>query len=269
MPKLPCAAARKSRSVANPIALHIEPAAQFMTEHQNKSNARLPDAGTELSKAQAEIINLHVLLASCREQASEQALRDAAKADELRHRARNTMTLIRSAFGRTMETGKSLQDAEMHFCGRLDVLAHYMWPVTGRVDGMADVESVLRDELRNFQYGDASNITISGPELALRFEQAQPFALLIHELVTNALKFGALSIATGKLTVTWENLDQCFELTWLERDVPIAVSAPVHLGFGRELIEDALPYQLGATTSFALQTDGLVCKIKLPLSSGA
>jgi two-component sensor histidine kinase len=154
----------------------------------------------------------------------------------------------------------------MHFCGRLDVLAHYMLPHSGRWDATVDLENVIRDELRNFQFGDAPGIAIAGPDTALSLEQAQSFALMIHELTTNALKFGALSVQNAQLSVTWELHDGCLKLVWAETGVPIVVSAPVHRGFGLEFIEEALPYQIGAITQFERRPGGVVCTIELQLA---
>lgn len=221
--------------------------------------------GVEPESVRAESAKLRDQLTQAELHSSEQARRHALAGEELQHRARNTMALVRSAFQRTVETGRSLEEIEMHFCGRLDVLTHYMLPRTGQLDATIDVENIIRNELRSFEFGDAPGIAIKGPHASLSLNQAQPFALMIHELATNALKFGALCVPNATLSVTWSLHDQCLKLTWAETGVPIVVSAPLAKGFGQEYIEEALPYQLGAITQFVRQPGGILCTVQLHL----
>lgn len=185
---------------------------------------------------------------------------------ELEHRARNTLALIRSTFLRTMEASQSLEDAEMHFLGRFDVLARYQLS-PGALDGAVDLQSLIRNELRNFQFGDDAGIFVAGPDVALSLDRAQPLALAIHELVTNALKFGALVTPGAELRVNWTTSEEVLNLEWSETGVPVVSSTPLRTGFGREYIEDALAYQLDAAASFNLRPGGLICSISLPLET--
>ena len=108
--------------------------------------------------------------------------------------------------------------------------------------------------------------------IALRSSTVQTFALALHELATNAVKHGAYSQQQGRLEVRWR-LDHGLDgkpwlhVDWRERDVTISKDAAVRAdGSGRELIEQALPYQLGAKTTFVLEEDGVHCTISLPAS---
>lgn len=238
-----------------------------MTGDRASGSAKAPSTSdTDLENVRADAARLRRQLVKCRRHADEQARCHTLDRDELQHRARNTIALIRSAFRRTVETGLSLEDVEMHFCGRLDVLAHYMLPHSGRRGAMVDVQDLIRNELRNFQFGDAPGITINGNDAALSLEQAQPFALMIHELATNALKYGALSRPNAALSVSWEIDDGRLKLVWAETGVPLVLPAPVPRGFGQEFIEEALPYQTGATTRFERKPGGVRCTIELPLA---
>lgn len=184
---------------------------------------------------------------------------------EVEQRARNTMALVRSVFRRTVDSGQSLEELSMHFCGRLDVLARYQLPRSpGTIDDI-DLEALIRDEFHDFHFGDAPGIVIMGPDAALSAHQAQFFALAIHELVTNALKFGALAGEAGRLSVTWELVDDRLDLVWAETEVAVLSVAPIGKGLGREFIEEGLPYQIGATTSFALRPGGVLVRIGLSL----
>jgi two-component sensor histidine kinase len=113
---------------------------------------------------------------------------------------------------------------------------------------------------------DGPDCTISGPAVRLGQTSAELMGLAIHELVTNSIKFGALAQA-GRLSIDWSIESEQMAFRWAEFGVAIAGSAPRPYGFGRQLIEDALPYQLGATTSFDLKPGGVVCKILIPLSA--
>ena len=91
-------------------------------------------------------------------------------------------------------------------------------------------------------------------------------ALAVHELATNSVKFGALSGGGGRLAVRWSiaaEEPRRLSIEWIETGVAVVAAAPIHSGFGREYIEQALPYQLDATTSFELRPGGLTCRISL------
>lgn len=107
--------------------------------------------------------------------------------------------------------------------------------------------------------------------VALPSSAVQTLALAIHELCTNALKYGALHQPEGRLSDVWrlrqEDGDVWLEVDWRERGVVVSPpndAAPHGSGSGRELIERALPYQLGAKTSFTTKSDGIHCTIALP-----
>jgi two-component system CheB/CheR fusion protein len=95
--------------------------------------------------------------------------------------------------------------------------------------------------------------------------------IALHELVTNAIKFGALAQPGGssRLRISWTVADDALDFEWSERGVPIVAPAPRPEGFGQEYIERVLPYQLDATSSFEVAPGGLTCRIHLPLHQGA
>ncbi|KKC24801.1 hypothetical protein WP12_17580 [Sphingomonas sp. SRS2] len=193
--------------------------------------------------------------------------REAVLRNELQHRVRNMLAIIRSIFSRSMTSGGSIDDIADHFHGRLDTIARYQ--SFHSIDPMrsVDVEQIVRDELHSFQFGDDPVITIEGHEAHINQDVAQLTALAVHELVTNSLKFGALSggDARVRLLIRWTVAGNALTLEWLESGVAIIGAAPLRRGFGREFIEQALPYQIGATTSFDLRPGGLTCIITIPL----
>lgn len=195
-------------------------------------------------------------------------VREAALEGELQHRVRNMLGRIRSVFSRTMDAATSLEEATDHFRGRLDTLSKYHGEVTRSPTGTVDLETLVLDELLNVGPGNESHVSVEGPPVALSHKAAENIGMAVHELVTNALKFGALSERNGHLAVHWqvsEAPDSRLSIEWRESGVPIVASAPRHSGFGREFIEQALPYQLNADTSFELRPGGLLCRLNMLL----
>lgn len=229
--------------------------AKPVTPHSDAAEsmrAQLDDARRELEQAETH----------------RQAARDRATVlqGELQHRVRNMLATIRSVFSRTVAFGGSLEDVADHFNGRLDALARYESAHVTDPGRTVDLEQIVRDELHSFQFGDDPKIRIAGPEVRLGRDVAQSLALAMHELTTNAIKFGALSMVDDRATldIAWTSTDDLVTITWVEQGVPIVASAPLRKGFGREFIEQALPYQLDAKTHFELHPGGISCSITLP-----
>lgn len=116
---------------------------------------------------------------------------------------------------------------------------------------------------------------LDGPlGVRLRSSMVQTLVLGLHELATNALKYGALSQPEGRLQAAWRlrekpNGARQLRIDWEETGVPVFLgfnARPIRRGYGRELIEQALPHQLGAETSYELQAAGLRCTIVLPVA---
>lgn len=195
-------------------------------------------------------------------------LREAALERELQHRVRNMLAKIRLLFSRTMDSADSLEEATDHFRGRLDTLSKYHGEVTRSPTGTIDLETLVLDELLNFGAGADSHVSVEGPAVALSHDMAENVGMAVHELATNAMKFGALSERNGHLDVRWQvsrEPSRRLSLEWRESGIAIVASAPLHSGFGREFIEQALPYQLNADTSFELRPGGLLCRISMLL----
>jgi PAS domain S-box-containing protein len=190
---------------------------------------------------------------------------------ELQHRVRNMLAVVRSVFNRTAEAGGDLEDIAQHFTGRLDALARTQVIVTRSASGMVDLESMIREELLSVGAGDGPNLTVEGPEIAISSKTAETLGLAIHELTTNSLKYGALKISDAHLSIRWESNIHYgdapyLHLVWEEQGVPAVSVQPAREGFGRELIEEALPYRLGAETVLEFRGGGIRCSITLPLS---
>ena len=193
-------------------------------------------------------------------------LRERALRRELQHRVRNVLAVVRSIYRRSRESGASQEEFAEHFEGRLTAVARYQTHVDGTETGGIEVEDMVRDELLETGCLDLPDCTIAGPPIRLSQKPAELMGLAIHELATNSIKFGALAQGAA-LDVAWsfDAARGLLRFRWKESGVSVAGFAPRPTGFGRQLIEEALPYQLGATTSFDLRPGGLDCSIELPL----
>jgi PAS domain S-box-containing protein len=190
---------------------------------------------------------------------------------ELQHRTRNLMAVVRSIAQRTARGSRSLQDFKVKFGDRMDALARVQALLSRlkEADRVA-FDELLRDELRAHQ---GARVTLEGPsDVLLRSSTVQVLAMAIHELATNAMKYGALAQPKGRLTVRWRleppGLDERprLRVEWTETGVTVPPASETQGGAGRELIERALPYQLDAETAYSLGEDGVRCVIRLPVS---
>jgi PAS domain S-box-containing protein len=192
---------------------------------------------------------------------------------ELQHRTRNLIMIVQSIAQQTMESSDSLATFATRFRGRLAALARVQRLLTRSGKARIDVGTLLRLELDALGANELSeHIHLDGPEVALHTSMVQTLALAIHELATNARKYGALSSHPGELEVTWRVDDTPADrphlaLEWIEKCAvpPRGLRRPMRRGYGRELIERALPYTLNAATSYVVGDEGVRCTIDIPL----
>lgn len=188
---------------------------------------------------------------------------------ELQHRVKNILAVVRSIASRTLETTEDLEDFSAHFDGRLRALSRTQNVLTRTAMGRIDLDELVREELLTHAGHGEGQVEIVGPEISLRDRAAEIFALALHELATNAVKYGALSQPKGRVSVTWRMLQTAaggrLSLEWRESGVPALDPSPARHGFGRDLIERGLPYELGAATSLEFLPGGVRCTIELPL----
>lgn len=188
--------------------------------------------------------------------------------NELAHRVRNILAITRSLFSRTVDTAGTLEHAADHFRGRLDALARYHARTASSPHAAFDLETMVFDELLTVSMPDDPRISVVGPEIGLRGAAAELMGLAVHELAVNSIKFGVLASedGAGRLRVSWTVERSKLTFEWVERGVPIVTTAPMRSGFGREFIEQALPFQLGAESSFEIIPGGLVVCLRIPLT---
>ncbi len=182
-------------------------------------------------------------------------------AREVDHRARNALALVNSIVRLTRADGIKSYIAAID--GRIGALARaHTLLAQSRWQG-ADLARLVEEELAPYRTGDAQKITATGPDVSLEPRTAQTLALALHELSTNAAKYGALSIVSGRVQVTWDLRSDSLVLRWIESGGP-AVAPPASAGFGIRVISASVERQLEGEAEFAWDAHGLHCSLTVP-----
>ena len=190
---------------------------------------------------------------------------------DLKHRLRNNLAQTRSIIRRSQETAESPEHFALHLDARIGAVGRMQGALTTAGDAGVELEELVRAELIASAVPERS-YSMQGPVVRLHIKGAECLALAVHELATNSLKFGSLATPHGHLAVTWaiaEGQLPRLRITWLESGTTIASLAPRRRGFGQELIECTLPYELGARTRLMFSPGGVVCEIDVPLEACA
>ncbi|HKR87343.1 MAG TPA: HWE histidine kinase domain-containing protein [Phenylobacterium sp.] len=185
-------------------------------------------------------------------------------AREFAHRMRNTLTLVQAISRRTFTPARPLEDARRDFEARLGALSDAHGALLEASGETAELKGVLIRILRPFGYVPGEpRIRVEGPTVMLRPQAATAVALALHELATNAVKYGALSAPSGRVAVEWRlegEADPELRLTWRESGGPEVV-APPSRGFGSQLIERNLGEALGGSARLEFAREGLRAEI--------
>jgi two-component sensor histidine kinase/FixJ family two-component response regulator len=183
---------------------------------------------------------------------------------ELSHRVKNTLAVVQAIAQQTLRRAKDPAEFTASFGGRIQALSrmHRLLSQSGWQD--ADLQEILQDQLAAHE---ASRVAMSGPPVRLEPQVALHMALMLHELCTNSIKYGALSKAEGAVNVGWGMSDNRLRLQWRERGGP-PVKSPLKRGFGTHLIEQTVKGE-GGTSHMNIGADGLRWEITLPLDAGA
>jgi PAS domain S-box-containing protein len=195
---------------------------------------------------------------------------------ELQHRTRNLLAVVQAIATQTIKASDGLATFHQNFLSRLRALSRVQSLLAHSQRHDVNLRDLVTGELEAHTRGSTA-VTIGGPPVTLPVDLAQPLALALHELATNALKYGALASPDGRLDVIWRvassgSSQSKVVLDWIESGVDLAGSAPrSRNGYGLELIERALPYQLGTKTAVRFAEDGVRCTIEigLPEADGA
>jgi two-component system CheB/CheR fusion protein len=188
---------------------------------------------------------------------------------ELQHRTRNLLAVVQSIAIQSFPRSDVLQA----FTTRLATLGRVQSLISDATGRQISLAEIIRLELQAHGAEQGGKVTVNGPPVSLNVENVQILALAVHELATNAVKYGALNSPNGKLEVAWtvkgEGDTPMLALDWRESGVADMPKEPPRRGYGRKLIEQALSYSLHARTGFEFGEGGVTCRVEMPLEQKA
>jgi PAS domain S-box-containing protein len=251
-------------------ATHEEYVREFRVVHPDGSIHWLYGRGRFIYDDAGEAIRMIGAVMDITER-RESAERQKMLLAELQHRVRNILAVIRSIISRSDNGDRPTEEYIQHLQGRISALARTQVLLTRKAGAGVDLEYMIRDELLA-QAAQEGQIELEGPDVELSPKAAEVLTLSIHELATNANKYGAFTRPSGRLQVHWKSEmrkgEQWLVLHWVERGVPVLDSAPRRKGFGSELISRRIPYELKGKGSITLKPGGLESCIEFPLRPG-
>src|SRR3546814_2926732 len=174
---------------------------------------------------------------------------------------------VRALSQQTRLGSRDLQDYGRVFDGRLDALARTQDLLLKGSDAIP-LDALLRLELTAAGAREGTTFTLDGPAVMLTAQAAQAMAMTVHELTTNAAKYGALSVENGHIAIRWrsERRESETHLRFGWRDHGVALrQQPTQKGFGTEIIERSLPYVFGGSSVLTFHSDGAECIVEFPL----
>lgn len=189
---------------------------------------------------------------------------------ELQHRVRNIMAMIRSMMRRSADGATEVADYEALLEGRLLALARVQTLLTRQGNSGGSLRDIVESEV-SAQAHHGGQFELVGPDVHLSPKAVEVLTLALHELATNALKYGALSTPAGRLRVGWALFEKrsrsWLAIDWVETGAP--PRGPVtRRGFGSDLIEGKIPYELGGTGRITIESGGAQCRLEFPLKEG-
>ena len=191
--------------------------------------------------------------------------------DELNHRVKNMLAVVISLATQTLKRAGSLEAFSGVFMGRVHALTAAYSLLSRENWSSVPLQEVVAEELRPFMSDDRANVLIEGPAVPLEPRGALALGMAIHELATNAAKYGALSVPEGDVAVTWAvegtGDGRTLVLDWSERNGP-PVAPPAKRGFGTVLIERGLAHDLSGEARIEFLPAGVRASVRAPLGRG-
>jgi PAS domain S-box-containing protein len=185
---------------------------------------------------------------------------------ELDHRVKNVLACVSAVAQRGREGSPSIVEFLRELDGRILSMANaHALLSRGRWLGVHLADLVHRELA---PWVGEGNAIVEGPDIVLTADATQSLAMVLHELATNAAKYGALSTPSGHVCVRWDrqvngNTSAGLVVEWRELDGP-PIAAPSRPGYGTSVIEDLIPYELGGAVDLSFAADGVRCRIAIP-----
>ena len=186
---------------------------------------------------------------------------------ELNHRVKNVLATVRAVMNQTLRRNTSLDEFKTAFGGRLHALARAHDLLFDNKWERTEIGHLVTQTLSPYRSHDGVHVSADGPPLALRPQAGVALVMILHELATNAAKYGALSVPTGQLRVMWQwddsGPDKQILVRWSESGGP-PVLPPSRQGFGTKLIERSTAHELGGKARLDFLEEGLRCELVFP-----
>jgi len=190
---------------------------------------------------------------------------------ELAHRSKNLLAVVQAIAGQTARHSPSMEEFQVRFSARVAAMARAQDLLVARSWNGASMADLVRSQLAPFAEDASGRVSVHGPDLELKPDAVHSLTLALHELATNAAKYGALSVPEGRVDIRWA-LDgtgpegRCFRLSWRERDGP-PVARPQRKGFGHVVISDMVAASLSGKVKLDYAPEGLAWMIEAPAAS--
>jgi two-component sensor histidine kinase len=222
-------------------------------------------------RLEVENVDLRRLLAQAGIDAAEQKVLDQLQRlvlEELHHRVKNTLATVMAITSQSLRTAKSLEDGRQAIEHRLmalgrvhDLLLQTNWT-------SARLAAIVKAATDPFDRESGGRFVVQSSNIDVSPGAVLPLAMVLNELCTNAVKYGALSNATGRveITATVDESHKMFRLKWVESGGP-PVDMPTHRSFGSRLIEHSFARQLDGEAELKFEASGVVCVLDIPLAA--
>ncbi|KUL93908.1 hypothetical protein DK26_19330 [Bosea sp. WAO] len=208
-----------------------------------------------------------------RVQRTEEELKRALEAQEtvsreMSHRVKNLFALVNTMIRFGAKSARDKDDFSQTLTGRMLALAsaHEMVMTKDKVDA-ADLDHVIRSIVEPHEHDAGTRFLLNGTTMAVRPQSISGLALVINELATNAIKYGALASDEGQVSISWDTEDDALNVRWEERGGAAIEAVPERIGFGSRLLDTTIVRQFGGTLSHDWRREGVVVSIKLPLTA--
>lgn len=188
--------------------------------------------------------------------------------DELNHRVKNTLATVQSIASQTLKGADIDSSVRQALDGRLRALARSHDLLTSHHWKGATLDEVVQLALKPFIGEGNQNVSVAGPEVALEPKAAVSLGLAVHELATNAAKHGALVDDEGAIDISWRLHEGCLTFFWRENTTAASPNRS-RTGFGTRLLEEAVPYELDATTRLEFLPHGIEFRLEMPFAGSA
>jgi two-component sensor histidine kinase len=187
---------------------------------------------------------------------------------EVDHRSKNLLAVVQAIARQTVSSTPTAGEFEQKFSARLLGLAASQHLLTEQQWSGVRLDALVRSQISHYSELIRRRIHVAGPDILLDSAATQALGMALHELATNAAKYGALSNDIGHIAVTWRieasGAEPMLEMEWIEREGPSAL-APRNPGFGITIIERMLAQRLNAEARLSFEKEGLVWRLRVAL----